>query len=55
MLKRARKRWKRENMRPNWIGKKVFDELLIYWDTIGFRERSEKAKKMRASEKRWLP
>ena len=52
MLRRARKRWKRENICPNWIDKKVFDELLIYWDTTDFKERYEKVKKMRASEKR---
>lgn len=30
MLQRARHGWEEQNVHPNWIGKKIFDELLVY-------------------------
>ena len=52
MLRRARKRYEKENIREKWIGKEVFEEMLKFWETDpGFKQRSEHGKKMRASEK----
>lgn len=50
-LRRVRLDWEERNIRPNWIGKEVFDELLAYWATDNFKAKSQKAKDMRASEK----
>ncbi|CAL5205242.1 unnamed protein product [Lathyrus oleraceus] len=51
MLRRVRLDWEERNIRPNWIGKEVFDELLAYWATDNFKAKSQKAKDMRASER----
>lgn len=51
MLQRARRGWEEQSVCPNWIGKEVFYEILVYWDTPDFKARYENAKKMRASEK----
>ena len=50
MLRNARKRWEREQVRPNWIGEEIFEELIEWWKTKDFLRRSEHGKKMRASE-----
>ncbi|KAI5390027.1 hypothetical protein KIW84_075377 [Lathyrus oleraceus] len=43
--------WEEQNVCPNWIGNKVFDDILVYWDLAGFKAKSKIVKKMRASEK----
>jgi len=37
--------------RPHWIGLPIFDDLVKYWASQEFKEKSEKAKKNRVSEK----
>ena len=51
MLRRVRERWELSGVRPRWIGKEIFEDLLKYWETDEFKAKSENAKKMRASEK----
>jgi hypothetical protein len=50
LLRRARIRFAETKKRPHWIGPPIFDELVKYWSTQEFKEKSEKAKKNRASE-----
>lgn len=45
MLQRVRHGWEEQGVHPNWICKEVLDELLVYWDSPGFKARSEIAKK----------
>ena len=51
MLRRVRENWHLLGIRPKWIGKEVFEQLLKYWESDEFKAKSETAKKMRASEK----
>jgi len=51
LLRRARIWFEETRKRPHWIGPPIFDDLVKYWASQEFKEKSEKAKKNRASEK----
>jgi hypothetical protein len=51
LLRRARMRFEETRKRPHWIGPPIFAELVKYWASEAFKEKSNKAKKNRASEK----
>lgn len=51
MLRRARRVWEEQDAHPNWIGRGIFDELLVYWDAPGFKAKYENVNKMRVYEK----
>jgi len=51
LLRRARIRFEESGKRPHWIGPPIFDELVKYWASAEFKEKSQKAKLNRASEK----
>ena len=51
IMRRVRERWELQGIRPNWIGKEVFEELLKYLESPEFLIKSENFKKMRTSEK----
>lgn len=51
MLRNARVRYERKRTRPHWIGEPLMAQLVDYWASAEFKEKFEKAKKNRASEK----